>query len=136
MVWRLLHFYLFNFANMLSVSYRSILIISDTDKNYFSAKSLEWIGIMPVFYLLNGSFSVLIPFQLNNKYGIAGIIFRNICNICIACSGRQFLPLNIVVTVGIVCKFDNAAKTIFFVVVNRWSLESLSLADALFYIRK
>ena len=67
----LFHFYFFYFADMLPVSGRSVLIVGDTNKDYFPAKSLERIGIVSVFYLLNSCFSSLIPFQFYNEYGIA-----------------------------------------------------------------
>ncbi len=66
----LFHFYFFNFADMLSVSGRSVFVIGDTNKNDFSAKSLERIWIVSVSYLLDCSFGIFVPFQLNNKYRI------------------------------------------------------------------
>ena len=115
----LVHFVLLDFADMLSVSGRSVLVVSDTNKNYFSAEFLERIGIMPVFYLLDSSFGIFISFQLDNEYGITRIIFRQISDIRIPCSGRKLLPLDVVVTVGIVSELDNAAKTVLLVVMDR-----------------
>ena len=95
------------------------LIIGDTHKDDLSTVTLEGIRIVLCLDLVNSGLYILIPFQLDQQNRILRIVFREIGYICIALTGRQFFLLHIVISVGVVCQLDHAAKAILLIVMQR-----------------
>lgn len=73
--------------------------------------------IITLFYLIDSTFCILIPFQFNDHSWFIPMLFsRKIYNICKTLSGRQLSYFSVISPCAIICKRNYACQCIFVII--------------------
>ena len=119
--------YLNDLTVMFSFTGGGIFVVVYSDQQDITAAIPQGIRILLMENLVDGSLGGLIPFQFDHQRRPFGIMFGQIHHIRISDTGREFFPLEIVILIGVIGKFDHASQTGLFVVMQRGGLFRMDL---------